>query len=472
MDAFGEKCAVFGVYGEGMDVARLCYFGLFALQHRGQESSGIATADGATIRCHKDMGLVSHVFSEEAIETLKGYMAIGHNRYSTSGGSTAEHAQPLVLENMLAFAHNGNLPSTTALSNFLTEKGIESHGYSDSCLMAKAILWHLKQGMTLAKAVQTAYPLFTGAFSIVAMTKDELVAARDAYGIRPLSLASLNGGYVVSSETCAFNTISAVFLRDILPGEMVVIHKQGITSVPIAQPNPKLDIFEFIYFARHDSNLLGRSVYEVRKNLGRNLAREYPLEADVVIGVPETSLPAALGYAQESGIPYEMGLNKNRYIQRTFIQPDQKLRDKSVRMKLSPIPEVLEGKRVVVIDDSIVRGTTSKRIIELLFSAGAKEVHFLISSPPIQFPDFYGIDTPEQSSLFAYNKTVKEMNEYLGATSLHFLSLQGLIASTGLPQESFNTSCFTGEYPIDLHERSKEFNHPAPSCVNTLDRAV
>ncbi len=472
MDGIGEKCAVFGVYGKGMDVARLSFFGLFALQHRGQESSGIAVSNGTRIVSHRDMGLVAHVFSEETIASLTGHIAIGHNRYSTSQGSTAEHAQPLVLENILAFAHNGNLPSTTALAEFLQEKGIDPNGYSDSCLMAKAILWHIKQGMTLGKAVETSYPLFTGAFSIVAMTKDELVASRDAYGIRPLSLGRQNGGYVVSSETCAFNTINATFERDIAPGEMVVINERGVTSLQVATPNLKLDIFEFVYFARHDSHLLGRSVYEVRKELGRQLAKECPISADVVIGVPETSLPAALGYSQESGIPYEMGLNKNRYIQRTFIQPDQKLRDKSVKMKLSPIPEVLAGKRVVMIDDSIVRGTTSKRIIELLFEAGAKEVHFLVSSPPIQFPDFYGIDTPEQDSLFAYNKTVKEMNQYLGATSLHFLSLPGLLGSTGLPQDSFNTSCFTGEYPIDLKERAGEFNHPAPVFVKERDPAV
>ena len=462
MADLNEKCAVFGVYGKGMDVARLSYFGLFALQHRGQESSGIAVADGKGIQCHKDMGLVAQVFTEEAIESLKGHIAIGHNRYSTSKGSTAEHAQPLILDDTLAFAHNGNLPSVAALEAFLSEKGVEHEGNSDSCLMAKAILWHMRQGLSLADAVKTAYPLFTGAFSILAMDATTMVAARDPYGIRPLSLARQNGGFIVTSETCALNPVNAVFERDIAPGEMVVISEKGVESVQIVPGEEKLDIFEFIYFARHDSELMGKSVYEVRKNFGRYLAKEYPVDADMIIGVPETSLPAALGYSQESGIPYEMGLNKNRYIQRTFIQPDQKLRDKSVKMKLSPVPGAFKGKRVVVIDDSIVRGTTSKPIIDLLFDAGAKEVHFLVSCPPIRFPDFYGIDTPKQESLFAYGKSVEEMNEYLGATSLHFLSLEGLIASTGLPRERFNTSCFTGEYPIDLRERYAEFNHAAP----------
>ncbi|HRH24425.1 MAG TPA: amidophosphoribosyltransferase [Candidatus Paceibacterota bacterium] len=460
MRSLNEKCAVFGIYGKDIDVARLSFFGLFALQHRGQEGSGIAVSDGETIRYHKDHGLVAQVFTEEAISSLNGYMAVGHNRYSTSKGSGTEHVQPMIVGD-LAFVHNGNLPSTKALEVFLSDKGVEVTNLTDSCLMAHAISWHMGQGMTLADAVVASYPLFTGAFSIIAMTKTEMVAARDPKGIRPLTLARLQGGFVVTSETCALGTVGATFERDIEPGEMILINQDGITATQVAPGDPKLDIFEFIYFARHDSELMGKSVYEVRKNFGKTLAREYPVDADVVIGVPETSLPCALGYAEQSGIPYEMGLNKNRYIQRTFIQPDQKLRDKSVKMKLTPIPGVLKGKRVVVIDDSIVRGTTSKPIVELLFEAGAKEVHFLVSSPPIRFPDFYGIDTPAQSNLLAYGKTVEEMRQYLGATSLYFLSVDGMLASTGLPKDHFNTSPFTGEYPIDLKERYEEFNYPS-----------
>lgn len=467
MESPNEKCAVFGIYGKGMDVARLTFFGLFALQHRGQESSGIAVADGTEIKCHKDNGLVAQVFTEEAIDSLQGHIAIGHNRYSTSKGSASEHIQPMVVgDGTLAFAHNGNLPSTTALEEFLTAKGISVDSFSDSRLMAEAISWYLSEGMTLGEAVEEAYPLFTGAFSIVAMTKDTLVAARDEKGIRPLSLARQNGGFVVSSETCAFSTVDAKFIRDILPGEMVVIDETGVHEKQLVEGDQKLDIFEFIYFARHDSEILGKSVYEVRKNFGKTLAREYPVDADVVIGVPETSLPCAMGYAEQSGIPYEMGLNKNRYIQRTFIQPDQKLRDKSVKMKLTPIPGVLKGKRVVVIDDSVVRGTTSRPIVELLFEAGAKEVHFLVSSPPIRFPDFYGIDTPAQESLLAYGKTVEEMRTCIGATSLYFLSLEGMIRATGLSKEQFSASCFTGEYPIDLKERYQEFKYPSEVGVH------
>lgn len=462
METLNEKCAIFGVYGKGIDVARLSFFGLFALQHRGQESSGIAVADGETIKNFKDHGLVAQVFTEDAIDSLKGHIAIGHNRYSTSKGSGTEHIQPMIVGNgALAFAHNGNLPSTKALEIFLAEKGIMVEGLSDSCLMAHAIHWYMEQGDTLPNAVEKAYPLFTGAFSIVAMTKDTLVAARDPKGIRPLSLAQHSGGYVVSSETCAFSTVDAKFIREIRAGEMVTIDETGMYEKQLVEGDQKLDIFEFIYFARHDSEMLGKSVYEVRKNFGKTLAREYPVDADVVIGVPETSLPCALGYAEQSGIPYEMGLNKNRYIQRTFIQPDQKLRDKSVKMKLTPIPSVLKGKRVVVIDDSVVRGTTSKPIVDLLFEAGATEVHFLVSSPPIRFPDFYGIDTPAQESLLAYGKTVEEMRVIIGATSLHFLSVEGMIRSTGLPKDSFSTSCFTGEYPVDLLERYEEFNYPS-----------
>lgn len=471
MEGLNEKCAVFGVYGKGMDVARLSYFGLFALQHRGQESSGIAVSDGSRIVSHKAMGLVAQAFAEEDIARLTGHMAIGHNRYSTSKGSTVEHAQPVILEDRLAFVHNGNLPSTKAPRDFLEEKGVSVETESDSELMAEAILWHMKQGMNLPDALAAAYPLFTGAFSILAMDATTMVAARDSFGIRPLSLARLTGGFVVTSETCALSPVDATFERDIQPGEMIIIEGEVFSARQLAPATPKLDIFEFIYFARHDSHLMGKSVYEVRKNFGRQLAKEYKLEADVVIGVPETSLPIALGYAEESGIRYEMGLNKNRYIQRTFIQPDQKLRDKSVKMKLTPIPEVIKGKRVVIIDDSIVRGTTSRPIIELLFEAGAKEVHFLVSSPPIRFPDFYGIDTPVQGSLLAFGKSVEEMRSYLGATSLYFLSVDGMLGATGLPKDAFNTSCFTGEYPIDLKERAAEFSHPAIDLEATSAKA-
>jgi amidophosphoribosyltransferase len=459
MHSFGEKCALFAVYGKNLDVARLTYFGLFGLQHRGQESSGIAVSDGEKIAAHRDMGLVAQVFSESVIGRLQGRSAIGHNRYSTSKNSTVAHAQPLIVGNgRLAFAHNGNLPSTKALEAFLAGKVQNPEDMSDSRLMAEAINYYLTERLSLPDALKKAYPLFTGAFSLLAMTKDCLVAARDSFGIRPLSLAKLNGGFVFSSETCPFHTLGAEFMQDIRAGEMVIIDDAGLRFEQVVEGQEKLDIFEFIYFARHESHLMGKSVYQVRKRLGLQLAKETSsLPVDVVIGVPESGIPPAIGYAQARELPYDIGLAKNRYIGRTFIAPDQKLRDQGVKMKLTTIPEVIKNKRVAVVDDSIVRGTTSKKIIEMLFEAGATEVHFLVASAPIRYPDFYGIDISRQEDLIAYGRSEDEVCQYLGATSVHYLSLEGMLSATGLPKENFNTSCFTGTYPIDLNERSAEF---------------
>ncbi len=475
MTELREKCGIFGIFGEGLDVSRLAFYGLFALQHRGQESSGIAVANGAKVRCFKNSGLVTHAYSEEDVKKLTGFAAIGHNRYSTSQGTGLRHAQPFVLsvpaanpskldtknwEGDLALAHNGNLPSTLALEEFLSAHGVDPKNQSDSRLMTMAVAYYMEQGQDLATAVQSAYPLFTGAFSLVLLTKDALVAVRDQYGIRPLAIGKLNGGHVFASETCAFNTIGAKFEREVQPGEMVVVTKGGMRSIQLAPPIPRLDIFEFVYFARPDSELLGRSVYEVRRECGRRLAKENKISADMVVPVPETAVPVATGYAEQSGIPFEMALIKNRYIHRTFIQPDQHSRDLGVRLKLTPLPGVLRGKRVVLIDDSIVRGTTSRQLVKAIFEAGASEVHFVVSSPPVKFPDFYGIDTPKQETLIAAKKTNEEIREYLGATSLHYLSLDGLLESIGVPPEELNTSCFTGEYPIDLGERALEVRAP------------
>lgn len=457
MNQLNEKCGIFGVYGKSLDVSRLTFFGLFSLQHRGQESSGIAASDGERIAYHRDMGLVNHVFNEQTIESLSGHIAIGHNRYSTSKTSSMDHAQPIVMgDNLFAFAHNGNLPSTEALEQFLGDKGIDIKDCSDSTLMAKAIQYYYLDSHSLVQAMRQVFPLFTGAFSILVMDRNSLVAARDQCGIRPLSLAKLNGGYLVSSETCAFNTMGAEFIREVQAGEMVVIDEQGLRSEQVVASNSKFDIFEFVYFARPDSMILGKSVNEVRQNFGRHLVREKPVDADIVVPVPETAIPVAVAYAQAAGIPFEMALVKNRYIHRTFIQPEQHLRDSGVKMKLSPLPEVLAGKRIILIDDSIVRGTTSKQLVKAMFEAGAKEVHFRVSSPPVRYPDFYGIDTPKQTELIAFNKSVAEIEKYLGATSLYYLSYEGLIASTGLPESVFSTSCFTGKYPIDIHERVKD----------------
>lgn len=487
MRTIGEKCAVFGVYGKDLDVARLSFFGLFALQHRGQESSGIATSDGEIVSVHKGMGLVSQVFNNELIESLKGHIAVAHNRYSTTGGSKVKHAQPMLAagatslkkvayedpnpslhdsvslssapgDGAIALVHNGNLPTTEMLAQYLKDKGIDSSEFSDSRMMVEAIAASMREGRTLPEAIKNIYPLLTGAFSLLIMSQDALVALRDGHGIRPLALGKLNGGYIIASETCAFAPIGADFEREIAPGEMLVIDHKGLHSEQLAEATPKLDIFEFVYFARPDSEIMGKSVYEVRRNFGVQLAKEYPVKADVVIPVPETAVASAIGYAQTLGLPFDMGLTKNRYIHRTFITPEQHVREQGVRAKLNAVPEIVRGKRVVVFDDSIVRGTTSRQIVKMLFDAGAKEVHFLVASPPVKYPDFYGIDTPEQKNLIAATKSVEEIEKYLGATSLHYLSYEGMIKATGLPEEQFCTSCFTGEYPIDIKDRAKEIN--------------
>ncbi len=482
MDHPREKCAVFGIFAKDLDVSRLAFFGLFALQHRGQESSGIAASDGYKIVSHKGMGLVNEIFTKEAIDSMRGHIAIGHNRYSTSKNSTVDHSQPILFKqdhictiaddtarciadesHDIALAHNGNLPSIAALANFLKESGETTDGISDSGMIVKALEVWMKRGVTLEEAVKKVWPLMTGSFSIVILSRDKLIAIRDKFGIRPLAMGRIGGGgYVFASETCALPPIGATFEREVLPGEMIVVDDTGMHSEQIETAEQKLDIFELFYFARHESDMLGRSIYEVRKNFGKNLFEEFPVKADVVIPVPETSVPAALGYSQASGIPFELGLNKNRYTQRTFIQPGQEMRENAVKMKLHPIPDVIAGKSVIVIDDSIVRGTTSKQVVKMLYDAGAREVHFLVSSPPIRFPDFYGIDIPLQKDLIAFEKSEEQIREYLGATSLHYLSLEGAVKATGHPKHMFNTSCFTGEYPIDLHERASEFLHPAP----------
>lgn len=452
-----EKCAVFGIYGPKLEAARLTYFGLYALQHRGQESSGISSTDGENITTHKRMGLVAQVYSEDDLDMLKGHMAIGHNRYATSGGSFHEHTQPYTDEdNLVALAHNGNLPNTDKLVSFLKSKKLKTDHLNDSGLMHAAISYYLKQGESLEDAITKLFPLFTGAFSLLAMTRDKIAAVRDAYGIRPFSLGKIGGGYVVASETCAIDTVDGIFIRDINPGEMVIIDKDGLTSHTLAKANQKLDIFEFVYFTRPDSYLLGKKVYMVRKNLGRLLAREHPLKVDVVIPVPDSSIPAALGYAEALGIPFDFGLMKNRYIGRTFIMPDQKLRDRGVRMKLNPVSEILSGKRVAVIDDSIVRGTTSRQIVKMMRDAGAKEVHLLSSCPPVRYPDFYGIATPTQKQLIGSQMSVSEIKEFVGADSLSFLSYGSMIEATELPESVFCTSCFTGDYPIDIGEHKKD----------------
>lgn len=451
-----EKCGVFGVYGEGLDAARMVYYGLFSLQHRGQESSGIASSTTRKIYTHKGMGLVSQVHTERDIKKLRGHLSIGHNRYSTSLGSSESHCQPVTDKSgILALAHNGNLPSVKKLKAFLNSKDISTKNLNDSELMFKAIKYYYKKGSSIEESIAACFPLFTGVFCLLVLTKDKIVALRDRCGIRPLCIGKVNNGFVISSETCGLDTVGAMYLREVKPGEMVVIGKDGLQSYQIVEGDQKLDIFEFVYFARMDSILLEKSVYKVRQNFGIALAKENPVDADVVIPIPESAIPVALGFSKKSKIPFEYGLTKNRYVGRTFILPQQNLRNRQVDMKLSPIPEVLKGKRVVLIDDSIVRGTTIAKIVKMIRNAGAIEVHVMISCPPVKYPDFYGIDTPSQKELIGANMSVEQICNFLGADSLYFLSLEGLIKSTGLPKENFSTSCFTGIYPIDIAEKAR-----------------
>ncbi len=452
-DKMREECGVFGIFAPGSDVARLTYFGLYALQHRGQESAGIAVSDGRTIRIEKGMGLVSEVFQDSARFTrLRGMAAVGHVRYSTSGSSLPVNAQPLVVRyrnGYLAVAHNGNLVNGYELRSALEQQGSIFQSTTDSELIAHLIARSGEED--LPAAVEKSLPDLRGAFTFILMTADRLIGLRDPYGIRPLSLGRLNGGYVLASETCAFDTVGAEFIRDIEPGEMVVIDAGGYqTRSYTACGRHALCVFEFIYFARPDSNLYGRNVHLVRKELGRRQAREHPVAADIVIGVPDSSLSAASGVAEQLQLPYEMGFVKNRYIGRTFIQPTQQMRSLGVRLKLNPLRQLISGKRICLVDDSIVRGTTSLRIVEMLRNAGAREVHVLISSPPVISPCYYGIDTSVAGELVAARLPAGEIAKAIGADSLGYLSMEGMMESVGLPAGDGCNACFSGSYPADV----------------------
>lgn len=455
-DKLKEKCAVFGTYGTSPEAARLAYYSLWAMQHRGQESSGIATSDSKKIHDFSDFGLVANVYREEDFDDLPGHIAIGHNRYSTSGGRDARYNQPFVNgARTFAFAHNGNLPLTDKLEAFLTKNKVNIDKLNDSGMMAAAIEHYMSQGRSLPEAIKQAYPLFEGIFSAVAMDRNCLVAFRDRHGVRPLSIGKIDGGYVAVSETCTFDTIGAEYVRDVLPGEMVVIDDKGISSFQVEKGNLKLDIFEFVYFARPDSMLLGKNVNQVRENLGRELAKEYKIKADVIVPVPDSSIPSALGYSKASGIPLELGLVKNRYINRTFIRPTAALRMRDLKLKLNPVKSALKGKDVILVDDSIVRGTTLKQVVAMLKEVGAKKVHLMVSSPPVMYPDFYGINTPSQSDLIASKMNNAEICKYMGADSLNYLSYKGMIKATELPESVFCTSCFTGVYPSPIGKRAE-----------------
>lgn len=453
-----EKCGVFAVFN-GSDAARQTFFGLFGLQHRGQESSGIAASNGSEMKVHKGKGLVNHVYSETDLEDFAGcHIAIGHNRYGTSGGDG--HIQPVSFYGDVALSPNGNLPSVKLLLEFCAEHGLATDGLNDSELMYQAISYYVHRGETLSQSVRKSFPLFTGAFSLVVLTKDCLVAVRDKYGIRPLSLGAYDDNhYVVSSETCAIDTIQAKKLRDVNPGEMVIIDKSGLRSEQLVEGVQKLDIFEFVYFARPESILLGQRVYSVRNRLGAALADIFKFNADVVVPVPDSAIPAAEGFSEKKGIPIRHAIVKNRYIHRTFIMPSEHLRDNQADMKYNVVSEAVSGLRVVLVDDSIVRLNTAPRIVKRMFDAGAKEVHLVISSSPILFPDFYGINLPAQSELSAAHMSIEEMRQKIGATSLTFLPFDLMVGAIGVPKDQLYTGCFNGEYPIDIGERRNEFSY-------------
>ncbi|MEW6660992.1 MAG: amidophosphoribosyltransferase [Bacillota bacterium] len=453
-----EECGVFGIFGPGMDAAQLSYFGLYALQHRGQESAGIAVSDGREVHLHKNMGLVAEVFNEDNLRTLQGGIAIGHVRYSTTGSSSLVNAQPLVfryLRGTVALAHNGNLTNAAELRQNLAINGSVFQSTSDSEVIINLIARYGQN--PIEEAVMKCMIDLKGAYSLVVMTEDKLLAVRDPYGIRPLCLGKLGEAYVVASESCALDTIGAEFLRDVNPGEIVMIDKNGLNSIKtMAASHRALCFFEFVYLARPDSTIDGETVTAVRREMGRQLAREYPLEADMVVPVPDSGTAAAVGYAEESGIPFKEGLMKNRYIGRTFIQPSQKVRDLGVRLKLNPIRQVLRGQRVVLVDDSIVRGTTSKKIVAMMRDAGVKEVHLLVSSPPVKHPCYYGIDTSARAELIAAQHELDDIARFIGADSLHYLSLEGMLRSAAQEPTNFCVACFSGQYPIEVPPKGRD----------------
>jgi len=447
-----ECCGVFGVYAPGEDVARLTFFALFALQHRGQESAGIATSDGKKLQVHADMGLVSQVFGEDSLSQLAGDIAIGHNRYSTRGSSQIFNAQPLVLgkaPNTIAIAHNGNIVNAEHLHEELTDLGYAFRTSTDTEVIANLILSsHEKDWVD---RIRYAMRRLQGAYSLVLMTNHKLFGVRDPFGVRPLCLGSINdGGWVIASESCALDHIGANFIREIEPGEIVSIGENGIDSYQEESERRATCIFEYIYFARPDSVINGRLLYPARQAMGEGLAQEHPVDADLVMGVPDSATAAGIGYSRWSNIPLCEGLLKNRYVGRTFIEPDQRIRDLGVKLKFNPLPQILDDKRVVVVDDSIVRGTTTPKVVKLLKRAGAKEVHMRICAPPIRYPCFFGVDMATHWELIAAQKTIPEIRDFIGVDTLGYLSIDGLIKAVALPKDIFCMACFTGDYPIPV----------------------
>ena len=463
--AVGEECGVFGVWAPGEDVAKLTYYGLYALQHRGQEACGMAVSDGSATVVYKELGLVAQVFDESILQSMKGHLAIGHCRYSTTGSCTWENAQPsfrtMPTGGSLALGHNGNLTNTSELARRAADLGLERGpmvSTTDSDLIT-SLLAARSSDTSPEQAAREVLPLLRGAFSLVFMDEHTLYAARDPHGVRPLVLGRLESGYVVASETAALDIVGASFVREVEPGEMLVIDEHGLRSSRFAEATPKGCLFEYVYLARPDTTIAGQSVYTTRVQVGRTLAFEAPVDADLVIPVPESGTPGAIGYAEQSGIPYGQGLVKNAYVGRTFIQPSQTIRQLGIRLKLNPLREVIRGKRLVVVDDSIVRGNTQRALVRMLREAGASEVHVRISSPPVMNPCFYGIDFASKAELIAAGLSVEEIRASIGADSLAFVSLEGLTAASAQPADKLCRACFTGDYPIALPEQDVMGKH-------------
>lgn len=454
-----EECGVFGIFASGEDVARLTFFGIFSLQHRGQESAGIAVSDGQNINMHRDMGLVTQVFQEETLANLKGHIGIGHTRYSTTGSSVLRNVQPMQCEcdlGPIALAHNGDLINAAEVRAELAKDGIECETTTDSEIIIKLIA--NSKACNIEDAIKYAMSKIKGGYSCLVLTRDKLIGFRDSLGVRPLSLGRINGSnYVLASETCALNTIGAQFIREVEAGEMIVIDKDGMHEQQVLScKRHALCVFEFVYFARPDSRMYGRSMHDARRRMGHELAKEHPCPgAHVVFPIPDTGTPAAIGLAEASRIPYAEGVIKNRYIHRTFIQPDQRMRELGVRMKLSPLLETLAGKRVVMVEDSIVRGTTIGPTVKIIREAGATEVHVRIASPPYKHPCFYGIDTANQNELIASKLSIEEIRQYIGADSLGYLSLAGLVKAVGVKKDKLCCACLDGKYPLEISKEAK-----------------
>jgi amidophosphoribosyltransferase len=451
LDKFKDECGVFGIFGHP-EAANMTYLGLYALQHRGQESAGIAASDGTQVRISREMGYVADVFDGETLATLHGSLAIGHVRYSTAGESKLLNAQPILIDcahGQIGICHNGNIVNARELRDDLVRRGSIFQSNSDTEVILH--LYARSRAASVEEAIVESVAQVQGAFSLAMLTRDKLIAVRDPHGFRPLALGRLDDAWVVASETCAMDLIGATYVRDVEPGEVVVISAEGLRSIKPFPPAPLAHcIFEHVYFARPDSYVFGRSVNEVRTELGRILAREQPVDADVVVPVPDSGVCAAMGYAEESGVPLRMGLIRNHYVGRTFIQPQSSIRHFGVKVKLNPVRSILAGKRVVLVDDSIVRGTTSRKIVRMVRAAGAREVHVRISCPPTISPCFYGVDTPSTSELIAATHTLPEIREFLEADSVAYLSLEGLMSAVGSSRGSYCSSCYTGVYPVAL----------------------